>query len=76
VVISGDGEGGARHVAAGLEAQGLAVHATWRGGAVVSELSSPRGGSWDTRYWYEPAAVSRRAAPGSWRTAGAPPRAR
>lgn len=44
VLISGDGEGGARETAARLEATGLRVFATWRDGAILGP--SRPGGKW------------------------------
>ncbi len=47
VVISGDGRGGARENATALEARGIEVFATWRGGSVVHEIVD---GRLETRY--------------------------
>ncbi|HVR76148.1 MAG TPA: ComEC/Rec2 family competence protein [Planctomycetota bacterium] len=49
VIISGTGEGGARDLAADLEARGIRVLATWRRGAVRT-VWTPSGG-WTPAYW-------------------------
>jgi competence protein ComEC len=49
VLISGSGDGGARELAAWLEAEGVAVFATWRGGAIRTTWSQARG--WTPAYW-------------------------
>ena len=46
VVVSGDGDGGARSIAAALRARSIAVWSTWESGAVISEA---RDGRWTTR---------------------------
>jgi competence protein ComEC len=51
VVISGDDGGGARETAARIEAAGISVHATWRGGAVRTRWT--RGAGWRPAYWRE-----------------------
>jgi competence protein ComEC len=49
VVISGSGDGGAVETARAIEALGIPVHATWKGGAVRLTWRPDRG--WEAGYW-------------------------
>jgi competence protein ComEC len=49
VIMSGDGGGGAVATAARIEASGIPVHATWRGGAVRTRWNRSKG--WEPSYW-------------------------
>jgi competence protein ComEC len=57
VIISGNGDGGARELAAATEAAGIPVFATFEGGAVRTVWDSATG--WTPRYWRAPAAGKR-----------------